>query len=247
MEKEFLAGIMRAVADGDKTPQEAVEALKNLPYDDMGFAKLDEHRELRTGYPEVVFGLGKTPDQVARIMKRLSESNSLVLTTKATPAHYNAVLKEIPDAAYHTDAGIISAGRKKETEHRRYVAVVTAGTADLPIAEEAALTLEFYGNNVKRIFDVGVAGIHRLFDQAEDIKGANVLIVVAGMEGALAGVVAGLVDRPVIAVPTSVGYGASMGGLTALLAMLNSCSLGVSVMNIDNGFGAGHLASMINR
>jgi len=260
METRFLQKLLIDVAEGRITPDEASEKLKTLPYEDFDFAKLDTHRAHRTGRGEVIFGIGKTPEQVAAIMKRLSGDMSLVIATKVGPEYYEAAREAIPAGltyyeqakllAYHGDGAF---DREQEQEHKRdgsfcvqnTVAVVCAGTADIPIAEEAAVTAELYGAGVDRFYDVGVAGIHRLFDKLEDIRKAKAIIVVAGMEGALSSVVGGLADVPVIAVPTSVGYGASMGGLAALLTMLNSCSLGVSVVNIDNGFGAGYLASLI--
>jgi NCAIR mutase (PurE)-related protein len=242
-----LENILNEVAGGEKTPEEALNLLKNLPYADMGFARPDLHRSIRSGNAEVVFGQGKTPEQAALILERLALTNANVLCTRAAKDMYEAVRRRLPDAVYNETARMILLRREEARAADRPVALISAGTADLPVAEEAAVTAEFYGSPVDRIYDVGVAGIHRLLDQVERIRAANVVIAVAGMEGALASVVGGLVDRPVIAVPTSVGYGAGMGGMAALFAMLNSCSLGVSVMNIDNGFGAGYLASMINR
>jgi NCAIR mutase (PurE)-related protein len=247
LDERYLENILRQVAGGGKTPAQALDLLKNLPYADMGFAKVDLHRSIRSGNAEVVFGQGKTPDQAALILEKLALTNANVLCTRATEEMYEAVRRRLPDAAYHEAARMILLRREEAREVGKAVALVSAGTADMPVAEEAAVTAEFYGSPVDRIYDVGVAGIHRLLDKAERIRAANVVIAVAGMEGALASVVGGLVDKPVVAVPTSVGYGASMGGMAALFAMLNSCSLGVSVMNIDNGFGAGYLASMINR
>jgi len=267
METKILQKLLTEVADGSVTPSEAMEKLKTLPYDDIGFAKIDTHRGLRTGRGEVVFGIGKTPEQVAAIMLRLSADTSPVIATKVGPEHYEAAKGLIPEGlTYHEAARLLAfvadaAGDKGDgmiwhadgsvrmPNHTvplvTHIAVVCAGTADIPVAEEAAITSGLYGIPAERYYDVGVAGIHRLLDKAEDIRKAKAIVVVAGMEGALASVVGGFADVPVIAVPTSIGYGASMGGLTALLAMLNSCSLGVSVVNIDNGFGAGYLASMI--
>jgi NCAIR mutase (PurE)-related protein len=242
------------------TPQEASKSLRLQPYDDLDYAKIDLNRELRTGHGEVVFCLGKSPEQTAGIMKRMAEHEDValpVLATKAEPAHYEAVLKAADTSeleargiklTYHEQAKMIAfTDIHSGTGATRAgtVTVVTAGTADIPIAEEAALTAELYGHEAVRIYDVGVAGIHRLLDKAEEIRKGDVVIVVAGMEGALASVVAGLVSVPVLAVPTSVGYGVTLGGMTPLFSMLGSCSLGVGVMNIDNGFGAGHLASVI--
>lgn len=246
MDKNYLETILIEVARGVKTPAEAAEQLKNLPYEDIGFANIDQHRNLRNGSAEVVFGQGKTPEQAAAIMERLAAVNANVICTRAAPALFAAIKARVPAAVYDETARMVLVRRDAQRTAVLPVAVVSAGTADAPVAEEAALTADFYGSPVDRIYDVGVAGIHRLLDRADRIRAANVVIVVAGMEGALASVVGGLVDKPVIAVPTSVGYGAGMGGLAALLAMLNSCSLGVGVMNIDNGFGAGYLAALIN-
>ncbi len=270
MKEETLKNLLKDVADGKVDLSEAVEKIKTLPYEDLDYAKIDHHREMRTGYPEVVFCLGKTKEQVAGIMDRLSKNSDLIMGTKASQEQFEAVKEKIPEARFYEIPGIIAVGESlnvlsgrgdsdnagstgyrigesKENRTGKKVAIVSAGTADMPVAEEAAITSELYGENVKRFYDVGVAGIHRLTENLPAIKEANVIIVVAGMEGALASVVGGLVDKPVIAVPTSVGYGANLGGMAALFSMLNSCSLGVSVMNIDNGFGAGHLASIINK
>jgi len=249
MDKNFLQTLLIDVAEGRLTPEEASDKLKTLPYEDMDFAKIDTHRALRTGRGEVIFGIGKTPGQVAAIMKRMSSDTSPVIATKVGPEYYEAAKAEIPEGLeYHEQAKLLvykTEPSPLSCTPAAGVAVVCAGTADIPIAEEAAVTAELYGTSVTRYYDVGVAGIHRLMDKIEDIRNADAIVVVAGMEGALSSVVGGLVDAPVIAVPTSIGYGASMGGLAALLAMLNSCSLGVSVVNIDNGFGAGYLASLI--
>jgi len=247
MNKKFLEEILKDVAEGAINPTEAMEKLKNLPYEDIGFAHIDHHRYLRTGYPETVFCQGKTSAQIVGIMEKLVENNDNVFGTRATPQDYEAVKKVVPDAEYHAEARIIAINRNPVPVTDTKIAVVTAGTADIPVAEEAALTAEMLGNEVMKIYDVGVAGIHRLFANLEKIRSANVIIVVAGMEGALASVIGGLVDKPVIAVPTSVGYGAHLGGVATLLSMLNSCANGVCVVNIDNGYGAGYLASMINR
>jgi hypothetical protein len=216
MDHKRLKKILEKVKSGDLPVDEAFNSLRTLPYDDVGYAKLDLHRSIRTGFPEVVFCQGKTSEQAVEIVKRLAGHHVKVLATRVAP-------------------------------DVKYVMVLCAGTADLPVAEEAAVTAESMGSRVERAYDVGVAGLHRLFDQKDRIMQANVLIVVAGMEGALPSVVGGMVSCPVIAVPTSVGYGASFGGLAALLAMLNSCAAGVAVMNIDNGFGAGYFAHLVNR
>jgi NCAIR mutase (PurE)-related protein len=224
-----------------------LEALKNLPYEDLGFATLDQHRHLRSGAAEVVFGQGKTPEQAAAIMEKLAETNGNVLCTRAGPDIHEAVKARLEDAEYHPLARLVMVRRDKAPTAVNPVAVVSGGTADMAVAEEAALTAEFYGSPVRRVYDVGVAGIHRLLDRLEEIRQADAVVAVAGMEGALASVLGGLVEKPVIAVPTSVGYGSGGGGKAALLAMLNSCSAGVAVMNIDNGFGAGYMAALINR
>ena len=213
----------------------------------MGFASIDHHRELRTGYPEAVFCQGKKPEQIAAIMKELSDKSRNVIGTRAAKEDFAAVKEVLPEAEYFEDAGIIAVIKDPLPRREGVIAVVTAGTADIPVAEEAAITAQALGNPVDRIYDVGVAGIHRLFAKLDRIRRANVVIVVAGMEGALASVVGGLVERPVIAVPTSIGYGANLGGVSALLSMLNSCANGVGIVNIDNGFGAAYLASNINR
>jgi NCAIR mutase (PurE)-related protein len=239
--------MLNEVAAGEKSPAEAAEILRDLPYRDMGFANVDLHRALRCGAAEVVFGGGKTPEQAARIMEELASTNANVLCTRASAEMYEAVGRRLPEARYDRTARMILLRRDTARRGGAGVAVVSAGAADMPVAEEAALTAEFYGSAVLRVYDVGVAGLHRLLDRIPDIRAMNAIVAAAGMEGALASVVGGLVDRPVFAVPTSVGYGASLGGLAALFAMLNSCSLGVSVLNIDNGFGAGYLAAMIDR
>ncbi len=220
--------------------------LRDLPYESLGFAELDHHRALRKGFPEVVLGEGKTPEQIAAIAERLAARSDRLLVTRADVEVYRVVKERVPDALYHTTARAITLERSREPR-RPGVAVCCAGTSDLPVAEEAAVTAELMGSAVDRLFDVGVAGLHRLLDKMETLRAAKALVVVAGMEGALPSVVAGLVSAPVIAVPTSVGYGASFRGLTPLLAMLNACAAGVAVVNIDNGFGAGYLAAVINR
>lgn len=247
MDKAYLTALMEQVACGQTKPEEAVEALKDLPFEDLGFANIDHHRNLRTGYPEAVFCQGKKPQQIAAIMKELAQVNKNVIGTRATEKDFEAVQKVLPKARFFSDAKMIVLMEDTVPRSKGTIAVVTAGTADIPVAEEAAITAQCLGNRVERIYDVGVAGIHRLFAKIDPIRKANVVIVVAGMEGALASVVGGLVERPVIAVPTSIGYGANLGGLSALLSMLNSCANGVGIVNIDNGFGAAYLASNINR
>jgi NCAIR mutase (PurE)-related protein len=247
MTAQELEKLLIDIKNGSKTVEEALEILKTFPYTDLGFARIDHHREIRTGYPEIVYCAGKTNDQVREIFRVMIKKESNVIGTRASKEMYEAVKSISPDAVFYEVAKIISVqNRKPETQTGR-IAVITAGTSDIPVAEEAAITAELLGNEVLRIYDAGVAGIHRLVDQLPAIRSCKVIIVIAGMEGALASVVGGLVDKPVIAVPTSVGYGASFGGISALLAMLTSCSSGVTVVNIDNGFGAGFSASMINR
>lgn len=247
MDRDYLLQLLQQVAEGETKPEDAVETLKDLPFEDLGFANIDQHRNLRTGYPEAVFCQGKTPEQIAAIMKVLADKNKNIIGTRACREDYEAVKKVLPDAEYHQEARMIVLMRETLPKREGTIAVVTAGTADIPVAEEAAVTAQALGNRVERIYDVGVAGIHRLFAKLDRIRSASVVIVVAGMEGALASVVGGLVERPVIAVPTSIGYGANLGGISALLSMLNSCADGVGIVNIDNGFGAAYLASNINR
>ncbi|MBI5805643.1 nickel pincer cofactor biosynthesis protein LarB [candidate division TA06 bacterium] len=246
MEKDKLKKIIKDIRAGKLTEDRALEALRHLPFRDLGFASIDNHRQLRRGAPEVIFCQGKTPLQAAKIFKAMAGSG-LVMATRATQDHYKAVKKMAPGAVYHPVARIISNRKPAVSKSAEYIAVVTAGTSDIPAAEEAAVTAELLGSKVVRLWDVGVAGIHRLLDKREILQKAQTVVAVAGMEGALPSVVSGLVACPVIAVPTSVGYGASFGGITALLAMLNSCSPGVAVVNIDNGFGAGYLAWMISK
>ena len=245
MRESAIKDLLERVASGDMAPAQALEAMRRLPFEDIGFAKIDHHRALRCGVPEVVFCQNKTPEQVAGIAERMREAGSDLLATHAGPEHFEAVRREWPEAEYRPVARCIL-GRREEPVLTGCVLVVTGGTSDLPVAEEAATTAEALGARTRVISDVGVAGLHRLLAHQEDLQSANVLVVVAGMEGALASVVAGLVAKPVIGVPTSVGYGASFGGLAPLLTMLNSCAAGVAVVNIDNGFGAGYMAALIN-
>ena len=243
--------LLQRVAAGEVAIDDALASLRALPFEDLGFAKVDHHRALRTGAPEVVYCAGKTPAQVAAIFERLAERGEVVLGTRASAEQYEAVASTHPgkacaDAKWHELARCIYVDRRREPVLKAGVVLCAAGTSDLPVAEEAGLTLELMGHAPQRVYDVGVAGLHRLLPHVEAIQRANVVIAVAGMEGALASVVGGLASAPVIAVPTSVGYGASFGGIAALLAMLNSCATGVSVVNIDNGFGAGMLAAKIN-
>lgn len=238
--------LLKKVKNDEISLQDAEQYLKTLPYEDLGFAKLDHHRALRSGFGEVIYCAGKAQDHLVRIYESFSRRKSNVLGTRATQEQYDYVKQYVPEVVYSQMARTISL-KFDEPEQIGRVAVCTGGTSDIPVAEEAAQTAEFFGSKVERIYDVGVAGIHRLFAKMEQIQKANCVIAVAGMEGALAGVIAGVVDKPVIAVPTSVGYGANFGGLSALLTMLNSCAEGIAVVNIDNGFGAGYMATQINR
>lgn len=238
--------MLEGVASGTTSIESAVDELRLLPYEDIGFAKIDHHRSLRDALPEVVLAQGKLPEQTAEIARRLVERADRVLVTRADPPTFDAVRSVIEDATYHETARCITVDRRNEPKQSG-VSVLCGGTADLPVAEEAAVTAELMGSEVQRVFDVGVAGLHRLLDHLPAIRDARAIVAVAGMEGALPSVVGGLVAVPVIAVPTSVGYGASFGGIAPLLTMLNSCAAGVSVVNIDNGFGAGYLAAVINR
>jgi NCAIR mutase (PurE)-related protein len=239
--------LLRQVAERQVSPEEAAARLKTLPYEDIGFAKVDHHRALRRGFPEVVYGPGKSVDQIVAIVDRIVEHGQNVLVTRTTHEVHERVAERHAAAHFHELARCLTLEVRPPQALLGRVAVVCAGTSDVPVAEEAAVTSEFLGASVDRVFDVGVAGLHRLLDQAERLRQASVVVVVAGMEGALPSVVGGLVAAPVLAVPTSIGYGASFGGLAALLAMLNSCASGVAVVNIDNGFGAGYLASLILR
>jgi NCAIR mutase (PurE)-related protein len=247
--REAILKLLEEVAAGTASPDAALGRLAHLPYEDAGFAKIDHHRSLRLGLPEVIYAAGKTPAQVADIFARMAQAGATVLATRATAEHAAAVRAATPTAHYHAEANILglhAAGRHSEQKHGP-LAVVCAGTSDMPVAEEAAVTAEYLGCAVERIFDVGVAGLHRILAQKESLRAAHAVIVCAGMEGALPSVVGGLVAAPVIAVPTSVGYGAAFGGVAALLGMLNSCSPNVCVVNIDNGFGAAYVAAMMLR
>jgi NCAIR mutase (PurE)-related protein len=250
MNRSQLRGLLQDVQTGTLTPEAAQERLlqylRQAPFEDLGFARIDHHRVLRQGFPEVVFGPGKTPAQIAAIAERIAASGQSLLVTKADASAYDAVATKLPNARFNELARTITLRVGETSPGRGTVLIAAAGTADLPIAEEAAVSAETMGNRVDRMYDVGVAGLHRLLAEHRRILSARVVIVVAGMEGALPSVVGGLVDVPVIAVPTSVGYGASFGGLAALLGMLNSCACSVSVVNIDNGFGAAAVASLIN-
>lgn len=247
MNAKEIEKLLTDVKKGDTSVEEALVVLKNFPYTDLGFARIDHHREMRTGYPEIIYCAGKSLEQVKEIFRVMAERESNVIGTRASEEMYESVRSISPEAVYYPVARIISLQKKKPVTPKTRIAIITAGTSDMPVAEEAAITAELLGNNVLRIYDAGVAGIHRLVDKLPEIRNCRVIVVIAGMEGALASVVGGLVDKPVIAVPTSVGYGANFGGISALLAMLTSCSTGVTVVNIDNGFGAGFAASMINK
>jgi NCAIR mutase (PurE)-related protein len=244
--QHLLERVARGEIDAATAHQRVLEALRARPFEDLGFARVDHHRSVRQGFPEVILGLGKTPAQIAAIAAEIVSRGSTLLVTRATAAAFDAVRAVVPQASYHADAAIIAFRQEDVTPGKGTIVVAAAGTSDLPVAEEAARTAELMGNTVERVYDVGVAGIHRLLGERTRLAAARAVVVVAGMEGALPSVVAGLVDVPVIAVPTSVGYGASFGGIAALLGMLNSCSAGVSVVNIDNGFGAATIASLIN-
>lgn len=238
--------ILTQVRDGSMEIEEAVGRLKKLPYEDLGYAKLDHHRKLRQGFEEVIYCQGKETSHLVGICSRMAQERINVLGTRASREQAEAVLDAVPEFTYDPVARLLKAEFEKKEPIGR-IAVCTGGTADIPVAEEAAQVAEFFGNRVTRLFDVGVAGIHRLLGNLDVFEDVNCVIAVAGMEGALPGVVAGLVDVPVIAVPTSVGYGASLGGISALLTMLNSCANGITVVNIDNGYGAGYVATQINR
>ncbi len=247
MNESQIRQLLEQVRSGDLSVDEASARMRSMPFEDLGFAQVDHHRALRCGFPEVIFCTGKTDEQVAAIAERIVASGSDLLATRATPAMYEAVTDRCPSAEYHETARAIVVQESWRDQGIGEVLVVSAGTSDIPVAEEAAVTARVLGNRVECLFDVGVAGIHRLLSHRDAIMNASVLIVVAGMEGALPSVVGGMVSRPVIAVPTSVGYGASFNGLAALLAMLNSCASGVTVVNIDGGFNAGYAAGLINR
>jgi len=242
----LLEQLTRGELDIASAHGRVVEALRARPFEDLGFARVDHHRAIRQGFPEVILGLGKTPAQIGAIAAEIARRGSTLLITRASETAYAAVRAELPEAVYYPDAGIVALRQGDVAPGKGTILVCAAGTSDLAVSEEAALTAELMGNEVERLYDVGVAGIHRLLGERERLSAARVIIVIAGMEGALPSVVAGLVSVPVIAVPTSVGYGASFGGVAALLGMLNSCSSGVAVVNIDNGFGAASIASLIN-
>ncbi|MGR3317735.1 MAG: nickel pincer cofactor biosynthesis protein LarB [Candidatus Anammoxibacter sp.] len=248
MDNESLKQLLKDVKKGKITIDKAVGQFKGMPFDDIGFAKIDSHRHIRCGFPEAIFCEGKTTKQIVEIAGQMVKGKNNLIATRANDEIYKAVKKKFTDAKYNKLARIITIKRNNRCKKKDgLISIVSAGTSDIPVAEEARETAEIMGNKVRVLYDVGVAGIHRLLSNREELTEARVIIVVAGMEGALASVVGGLVDCPVVAVPTSIGYGASFGGIAALLSMLNSCSASVSVVNIDNGFGAGCVASLINR
>ncbi len=248
MDPTALRQLLERVGRGDTSPDDALAELRDLPFRSLGFAHADTHRHLRTGFPEVILGQGKTPQQIATLLVELGRSGATVMATRVSPEAAVEVKRQIPDVRHHEVARILVHGPQPSTERARgTIAVLTAGTSDIPVAEEAAVTAETDGNRVVRVFDVGVAGLHRLLAHRQTVEEAEVVIACAGMDGVLPTVTAGLFSRPVIAVPTSIGYGASFHGLAGLLTMLNSCASGVAVVNIDNGFGAGRLASLLNR
>jgi NCAIR mutase (PurE)-related protein len=244
--KNLLDAVAVGTLDAGDAERQLLEALRARPFEDLGFARVDHHRAIRQGFPEVVLGLGKTPAQITAIAAEIVRRGSTLLVTRASQAAFDAVRAALPQATYHAEPGIITLRQRDVAPGRGLILIVAAGTSDLAVAEEAACTAELMGNNIDRLYDVGVAGIHRLLGEQSRLDSARVIIVVAGMEGALPSVVSGLVAVPVVAVPTSIGYGASFGGVAALLGMLNSCASGVSVVNIDNGFGAANVASLIN-
>lgn len=245
MELNRIIKILEAYKSEEISQEEVLQFLKMMPFEDLGYVKIDHHRALRNGFPEVIFSIGKTPEQIAEIFSRLVQKNNAVMATKADKAAYQAVSAICPEAIFYETAKLVVLDREEQINKRGNILIVAAGTADLPVAEEAAISAEVMGNKVTRLYDVGVAGIHRLLANYHYFNDAQVIIVVAGMEGALASVVGGLAEQPVIAVPTSIGYGANFKGVAPLLCMLNSCATGVSVMNIDNGFGAATVANAI--
>lgn len=247
MNASELEKILKGIREGSVSVDDAMEQLREFPYTDLGFARIDHHREIRTGYPEIVYCAGKTAEQVRAIFQVMEGHGNNIIGTRAGKELFEYIAPFFPGAVYDETARIISITRKRITPPPTKIAIITAGTSDIPVAEEAAITAELLGNDVVRIYDAGVAGIHRLVDKLPEIRACKVSVVIAGMEGALASVIGGLVNMPVIAVPTSVGYGASFEGISALLAMMTSCAAGVTVVNIDNGFGAGFAASRINR
>jgi hypothetical protein len=247
MNEHKLRELLENIKQGKIAPDEAMEFFRDFGYKDLNYAKVDNHRSLRTGYPEVIFGQNKTPDQVEGIVKYMLNHDNNILVTRTSYEVYEKIKRITTDAEFNEMARTITIRKVSREKPKTHIAVVSAGTSDMAVSEEACITAEIFDNEVRRYHDVGVAGIHRFYDNVGEIRKARVVVVVAGMEGALPSIVGGMVDKPVIAVPTSVGYGANFGGLSALLGMLTSCASGVSVVNIDNGFGAGYLASMINK
>lgn len=247
MDKEYIKSILEKFKKDRITIDEVISKLKHLPYRDLGFAKIDTHRSIRHGFPEVVFCGGKTKEQAVKIILNLAKTSNVVLATRANKEIFKEIKKKIKKVEFNELAKTILIRKKPIKLNKGFIAIVCAGTSDIPVAEESVVTAIAMGNRVEKFYDVGVAGIHRVLEHRDKLDKANVIIVIAGMEGALASVVGGLVDKPVIAVPTSIGYGASFGGVSALLTMLNSCASNVAVVNIDNGFGAGYIASIINR
>ena len=246
MQAELLRDLLNEVRSGTRTVESALDRLRDLPFENLGYARLDHHRALRTGFPEVVFCEGKRVEQIVEILQRLEQKHSPVLATRASREVHNAVVARIPTARYFEDARVIQIGVNGSEPTATTVLVVCAGTADLPVAEEAAVTASALGSRVEKLYDVGVAGVHRLLAARDRLNAANVIVVVAGMDGVLPTIVGGLVAAPVIAVPTSIGYGTGLGGVSALMTMLNACAPGIAVVNIDNGFGAGYLSHLIN-
>jgi NCAIR mutase (PurE)-related protein len=246
MQAELLRDLLNEVRSGTRTVESALDRLRDLPFENLGYARLDHHRALRTGFPEVVFCEGKRIEQIVGILQRLEQKHSPVLATRASREVHNAVVAQIPAARYFEDARVIQIGVNGSEPTETTVLVVCAGTADLPVAEEAAVTASALGSRVEKLYDVGVAGVHRLLAARDRLNAANVIVVVAGMDGVLPTIVGGLVAAPVIAVPTSIGYGTGLGGVSALMTMLNACAPGIAVVNIDNGFGAGYLGHLIN-
>lgn len=246
MQADNIRRLLDSVRTGARTVESAIEQLRDLPFEDLGYARLDHHRALRKGFPEVVFCEGKRIDQIVQIIARLTQKHEAVLATRATPEVYEAVRASFPAAHYYDDARVIQLGANGTKPTETTVLVISAGTADVPVAEEAAVTARALGSSVERLYDVGVAGVHRLLAARDRLDEANVIVVVAGMDGVLPAIVGGLVAAPVIAVPTSIGYGTGLGGVAALMTMLNACAPGIAVVNIDNGFGAGYMAHLIN-
>lgn len=247
MDEKKIKDILNNIKGGELSVEDALRHFKDFGYKELEYAKVDNHRQLRTGYPEVVFGQGKTPEQIEGIVTYMLEHDNNILVTRTTEEVFKRISKLIPSAEFNEMAHSITVRRQTKEKPTSHIAVISAGTSDMPVAQEAIVTAEIFDNEVRTYMDIGVAGIHRFYDKVNEIRKAKVVIVVAGMEGALPSIVGGMVDKPVIAVPTSVGYGANFGGVSALLGMLTSCASGISVVNIDNGFGAGYLGSMINK